>query len=49
MTKVKASLWAEAGSIDHNNTKVVVNIADTALEPDLAAVDTVSILKAIVP
>jgi len=47
MTKVKASLWAQAGVVDHNNTKVVANIADTALDPAVAAVETVNILKAI--
>jgi ethanolamine ammonia-lyase large subunit len=47
MTKAKANLWGQAGVIDHNHTKVVANIADSALDPTLAAVETVSILKSI--
>ena len=46
MTKVKANLWAEEGVVDHNHTKVVANIADTALDPAQAALDTVKILSA---
>lgn len=39
------STWATAGKLDHDVTKVVANIADTALVPDVAVIETVSILK----
>lgn len=37
--------WAKAGKLDHDVTKVVANIADTALTPDVAVAETVGILK----
>lgn len=39
------SVWSAAGKLDHDVTKVVANIADTALVPDIAVTETVEILK----
>jgi len=44
VTRVPARLWARAGVVDHNHTRVISNIADTALEPRLAAQQTVGLL-----
>lgn len=38
-----AGIWREA-NIDHNITRVVSGIADTALKPDIAAAETVEII-----
>ncbi len=38
------SMWKERGKLDHNNSKVVSGISDTALKPELAAKETVKIL-----
>lgn len=45
ITGVPARQWAQAGSIDHNVTTVVANIADTAFDPAQAATETLKILK----
>jgi ethanolamine ammonia-lyase large subunit len=45
MTAAKVSQWSEPGTVDHNITKVVSGIADTQLEPRLAARQTVEILQ----
>ncbi len=37
--------WAQAGVVDHNISKVVSGIADTALSPSQAAEDTVRLLR----
>ena len=39
-----ARVWATPGVVDHNHTKVISNIADTALDPVLAARQTVALL-----
>lgn len=39
------SVWATPGKLDHDATKVVANIADTALTPDLAVAETLGILR----
>jgi len=39
------SIWKEKGKLDHNYSKVVSGISDTALKPEIAAKETVSILK----
>ncbi|MND02186.1 hypothetical protein D3C83_214730 [compost metagenome] len=44
MTKLPAHAWATPGVVDHNHTKVISNIADTALDPVLAAQQTVALL-----
>lgn len=40
-------IWSTAGKLDHDVTKVVANIADTALAPALAVKETVGILQQI--
>ena len=45
MTRSPVRTWARAGVTDHNITKVVSGIADTALDPVTAAADTVKILS----
>jgi ethanolamine ammonia-lyase large subunit len=49
VTRVPVRLWAERGVVDHNHTKVISNIADTALNPVLAAQQTVVLLKPAFP
>ena len=45
ITRLPARVWARPGIVDHNHTKVISNIADTALDPVLAARQTVALLK----
>jgi ethanolamine ammonia-lyase large subunit len=45
VTRVAARVWARTGVVDHNHTKVISNIADTALDPVLAAQQTVTLLR----
>jgi len=45
VTRLPASSWAKRGVVDHNHTKVISNIADTALDPVLAARQTVALLR----
>ncbi|GAB4561513.1 MAG: ethanolamine ammonia-lyase [Haliangiales bacterium] len=49
ITAPPVSTWSQAGVADHNITKVVSGIADTALTPQKAAAQTVSILSAMAP
>lgn len=49
ITAPTVSTWSERGVTDHNITKVVSGIADTALPPQVAATQAVSILSAMVP
>ena len=49
ITAPPVSIWAKQGQTDHNITKVVSGIADTALDPARAAVDTVAILTQMAP
>jgi ethanolamine ammonia-lyase large subunit len=46
VTRLAAVAWAAAGLVDHNHTRVISNIADTALDPVLAARQTVALLRA---
>jgi ethanolamine ammonia-lyase large subunit len=46
ITVAPASLWAQAGRIDHAHTRLVSGIADTAQDPVQAAEETVRILAA---
>jgi ethanolamine ammonia-lyase large subunit len=39
------STWKVKGKLDHNISKVVSGISDTALKPDLAAKETVKLLS----
>jgi ethanolamine ammonia-lyase large subunit len=41
----KVEVWSQPGKLDHDDSKVVANIADTALAPDVAVVETVRVLK----
>ena len=45
VTRLPARVWATRGVVDHNHTKVISNIADTALDPRRAARPTVALLK----
>ncbi|HCP13443.1 MAG TPA: ethanolamine ammonia-lyase, partial [Planctomycetaceae bacterium] len=45
MTAATASVWGQPGTVDHNITRVVSGIAQTALAPEVAAMDAVRILK----
>lgn len=49
ITAPAGSVWSEAGKVDHNITKVVSGVADTALKPSDAAAETVRLLKLIAP
>jgi ethanolamine ammonia-lyase large subunit len=44
LTSTTVRSWSETGSVDHNITKVVSGIADTAFDPAKAAEETVKIL-----
>ena len=45
ITACPIALWSRAGQVDHNVTRVVSGIADTALDPAEAARQTVRILR----
>ncbi|HYO71561.1 MAG TPA: ethanolamine ammonia-lyase subunit EutB, partial [Archangium sp.] len=45
ITAPKVETWAQEGAVDHDITRVVSGIADTALSPSTAAVDTVRLLE----
>jgi ethanolamine ammonia-lyase large subunit len=45
ITAPAASVWSDIGRVDHNITKVVSGIADTALTPATAAAETVRLLE----
>jgi ethanolamine ammonia-lyase large subunit len=45
LTAIPVSTWAETGQVDHNVTRVISGIADTALDPVRAASDTVRVLQ----
>jgi ethanolamine ammonia-lyase large subunit len=47
ITSTSVRVWGTANQTDHNMTKVVSGIADTALDPQTAAAETVEILKGI--
>jgi len=47
ITVVRGTTWAEK-KIDHNYTKLVSNIADTALDPREAARETITIIREMV-
>jgi ethanolamine ammonia-lyase large subunit len=49
ITAPTAEVWATAGKVDHDITKVVSGIADTALDPALAATQTVALLQQLAP
>jgi ethanolamine ammonia-lyase large subunit len=45
ITRLPARVWAAPGAVDHHHTKVISNIADTALDPLLAARQTAALLR----
>jgi ethanolamine ammonia-lyase large subunit len=45
ITAIPTSIWSVAGRTDHNHTRVVSGIADTALRPDAAALASVKIIE----
>ena len=49
ITAPNVETWGQPGEVDHNITRVVSGIADTALPPVTAAVETVNILKQMAP
>lgn len=49
ITAPAASVWSKPGTVDHNITRVISGIADTAYDPRGAGIETVKILKNIAP
>ena len=49
LTAPPASVWADAGAVDHDITKVIAGISDTSLDPALAAAQTLDLLKQLAP
>jgi len=47
MTQAKGAVWASTGTVDHDITKVVSGIADSALKPELAVQQVSRILATI--
>jgi len=45
ITATPAAKWSTPGEVDHNITRVISGISDTAYAPALAATETVSLLK----
>lgn len=45
LTVASSRVWAQTGKVDHNITRVISGISDTALDPRNAAKETVSILN----
>ena len=43
----KVETWSQPGKLDHDESKVVANIADTALAPDVAVGETVRVLNSL--
>ena len=39
--------WSHTGKLDHDDSKVVANIADSALAPDVVEVETLRVLKSL--
>jgi ethanolamine ammonia-lyase large subunit len=49
ITAPAVETWAQAGETDHNITRVISGIADTALLPTAAATETLNILRQMAP
>lgn len=49
ITAPPAGVWATPGQVDHDLTKVIAGIADTSLDPALAATQTVELLQQLAP
>jgi len=44
LTAAQSSIWHATGTVDHNISKVISGISDTALSPELAALDTAKLM-----
>jgi ethanolamine ammonia-lyase large subunit len=44
LTVAPTNIWAKKGTVDHNISRVVSGISDTAMKPELAAIETAAIL-----
>jgi ethanolamine ammonia-lyase large subunit len=49
LTAPAISVWSQPGKVDHNITRVISGIADTAYDPRGAGIETVKILMSIAP
>ncbi|MEM9659218.1 MAG: ethanolamine ammonia-lyase light chain EutC, partial [Planctomycetota bacterium] len=49
LTAAEPQTWAKPGTVDHDITRVISGIAETALRPELAAEQTVAILRQLAP
>jgi ethanolamine ammonia-lyase large subunit len=49
ITAPAVETWAQAGTVDHNITRVISGVADTALLPTTAAAETLNILRQMAP
>jgi len=45
LTVAESSTWLTKGEVDHNISKVISGISDTALTPDIAVSDTMKIIN----
>ncbi|MFM1878956.1 MAG: hypothetical protein RLZZ241_1822 [Bacteroidota bacterium] len=45
VTVASAEVWRDSGTVDHDITRVISGISDTALNPEVAAMDTLRIIK----
>ncbi len=45
VTVARGAVWARPGAVDHDITKVIAGIADTALAPTLAAAQTIAAVQ----
>ncbi|MBK8262340.1 MAG: ethanolamine ammonia-lyase subunit EutB [Nannocystis sp.] len=49
ITAPKADVWGAPGKVDHDITKVIAGVADSSLDPALAATQTVDLLLQLAP
>jgi ethanolamine ammonia-lyase large subunit len=49
ITAPKADVWGTPGKVDHDITKVIAGVADSSLDPALAATQTVDLLLQLAP
>jgi ethanolamine ammonia-lyase large subunit len=49
ITAPPVGVWANPGEVDHDLTKMIAGIADTSLDPALAATQTVELLRQLAP
>ncbi|MGF1558479.1 MAG: ethanolamine ammonia-lyase subunit EutB [Flavobacteriaceae bacterium] len=47
LTVASANTWAKKGSVDHDISRVISGISDTALHPEQAVVDTLRVFKSL--